>query len=163
MADKLAVIFTLFLIVIIFPTTLFLVFRFLKEAKEDKEAYYKKYNRSGIFIVSFIGMFVILGILIVFTGGKELLQKWAALNSASLPLTLLTASSFAYGLHCQAKVRNCISEEKFKEIGHAKNIRRIPMPSKEILTEEGLAYYKKWRISTVIFLTSVLLLMLLRG
>ena len=72
-------------------------------------------------------------------------------------------SGFACGFYCQFKARNYISKEKIAQLKDISIIANGPMPPKEILSDEGLKYYKGFCIGATIFVASMLLLTLLKA
>ena len=68
---------------------------------------------------------------------------------------------FAYGFYCQTKARGHISREKLATLKDISVVARGPMPPKEILSDEGLKYYRGFQIGAAIFIGSIVLLLIL--
>jgi hypothetical protein len=76
-------------------------------------------------------------------------------------LLAIALSGFAYGFYCQTRARNYISREKVSELKDLSKLATGPMPPKEILSEEGLRYYRGFTIGLVVFLVCIFLLLLI--
>jgi len=76
-------------------------------------------------------------------------------------LLIIAFCSFAYGFYNQVQARKHISKDKISKLKDMSIVANGPMPSKEILSEEGLKYHIGFKTSAAIFIISLLLLALL--
>ena len=75
-------------------------------------------------------------------------------------LFLVTAiGGFIYGFYCQMQARKYISKEKIMHLKDTSKIATGPMPPKEILSDEGLIYYKGFKIGVGVFMSSLVILL----
>lgn len=83
------------------------------------------------------------------------------LTLVRIVLTIIAFSAGGYGIYCQTKAREHISRKKILSLVDLSIIARGPMPTKEILSEEGFKYHRGFVLSVVIFIISATLLAVL--
>ena len=73
---------------------------------------------------------------------------------------IIGLSGFMYGFYCQEKAIKHISKEKIAELKDTSILCRR-MPSKKVLSDEGLKYYKGFCVGAGIFVTSIILIVII--
>ena len=83
------------------------------------------------------------------------------MNVAQIIFLVISLSGFSYGLYCQFQARKYVSKEKIQQLKDTSMVASGVMPPKEIISEEGLKYYKGFILGAFLFISGLVLFILL--
>lgn len=83
------------------------------------------------------------------------------MDNTNIIVSAIAISGWIYSFYCQFQARKHISKDKVDQLKDLSKLANGPMPCKEILSEEGLKYYRGFCIGGGIFIGCILLMTLI--